>query len=99
MKHEYKVSLDGHELHFTQEELFAFLLDKVHASYMDRDDVKNAEEYTTEIFKLISPAILSTVTFNQLFSLFFLVGFYYSNFLNKNQVEFIKKQEEKNVLI
>ena len=94
MKHSYKVFLDGNELYFTQEELFAFLLEKVHASYLDRDDVKNAEQYTAEIFKLISPAILSTVTFNQLFSLFFLVGFYYSNFLNKNRVEILEEQEE-----
>ena len=94
MKHQYKVDLEDKELHFTQEELFAFLLEKVHATYLNRDDVKNAEAYIEEVFKLISPAILSTVTFNQLFSLFFLVGFYYSNFLNKNQVEITEKQEE-----
>ena len=94
MKHEYILYLDDKEVHFTQEELFAFLLEKVHASYLDREHVKNAESYTEEIFKLISPSILSTVTFNQLFSLFFLVGFYYSNFFNKNQVKIIEEQEE-----
>lgn len=94
MKNAYNVILDGKELSFTQEELFAFLLEKVHATYLDREDVKNAEMYTEEVFKLISPAILSTVTFNQLFSLFFLVGFYYSNFLNKNQVEIVEEQKE-----
>lgn len=94
MADKFTLEVDGSVVSFTEKELFAFLLEKIHSSYLERADCKNAENYVQEIFMLISSEILSTANFNQLFTLFFLSGFYYANFIFKNEVQITEEQEK-----
>ena len=93
MSHQFKLISDK-ELYFTEKELFAFLLEKIHATSQEKDELKRSEEYTKNIFELLNNEIIANANFNQLFTLFFLSGFYYANFLSKNEVQIIEKNEE-----
>lgn len=78
----------------TEKELFAFLFQKLQTDYPTVFELENTEEYVKSIFSLFSDEIVTDSNFKELFTLFFLSGFYYSNFLSKNIVEITKENNK-----
>jgi hypothetical protein len=85
---------DGKELKFTEKELFSFLFQQLQKKYPTVTELENVEDYVKTIFSLFSDEIVTDSNFKELFTLFFLSGFYYSNFLLKNDVQITKKDTE-----
>ena len=87
-------SENGKELIFTQEELFTFILKKAYENYSDNEYLSDSESHTASIFKILPSEDLTTVNLNQLLTIFFLSGYYYSNFCSKNSIQIIKENNE-----
>jgi len=88
------VKQDNKQLEFTQEELFAFLFQRLQSDYQNLPELKNSQEYAKAIFSLLPDEIVTESNFKELFTLFFLSGFYYSNFFSKNEVQIIQEEQE-----
>ena len=90
----FQIESNGNEFTLDEKELFAFLLKRIEKEYEENLHLKSAESYTKVLFKLLPDEIISKSNFNQLFTLFFLSGYYYSNFLNKNNVQILTENKE-----
>lgn len=88
------VKQDDKQIEFKQEELFAFLFERLQANYPNVPELQNVEDYVKSIFSLFSDEIVTESNFKELFTLFFLSGFYYSNFFSKNDVQIIQEEQK-----
>ena len=94
MSSKFIVNQGDKQIEFKQEELFAFLFEKLQANYPNVPELKNVEEYVKSIFSLFSDEIVTESNFKELFTLFFLSGFYYSNFFSKNEVQIVQEERK-----
>lgn len=94
MADKFHIEIDGKEISFNEKELFSFLFNRLQSEYQAKSELKNVSNYTESIFKLLPNEIVTQSNFNQLFTLFFLSGYYYCNFFNKNDVQIIEEKSK-----
>ena len=76
---------DGKETEISAETLFKMIIE---TSYAQKEPLlKDVDSITESLFLNLPKEYFSQTNFNQLFSVFFLSGFYYNNFINKNNVK------------
>ena len=85
---------NGKEVEISIEDLFNMIIE---ASTTKKEPLlKDVDSLTESLFLNLPKEYFSQTNFNQLFSVFFLSGFYYNNFITKNNVK-IKENKENNV--
>ena len=94
MSSKFIVNQGDKQIEFKQEELFAFLFEKLQENYPNVPELENVEEYVKSIFSLFSDEIVTESNFKELFTLFFLSGFYYSNFCSNNEVQIVQEERK-----
>lgn len=82
----YKVTSTSGEVHFTNEELFTILLEKITSS-----PPEEAINLSVHLKDLLPEQLLETYTIYQYSDIYFLAGYLYANFLHKNNVKIIKE--------
>ena len=80
---------DGKEAEVSIETLFKLIIET--SSNQKEPLLKDVDTITESMFLNLPKNYFSKTNFNQLFSIFFLSGYYYNNFTTKNKVR-IKKE-------
>ena len=85
-------SSENETISLTQEQLFTQILAQ---AFKDKDTSTNVEDYVSTINSLITKLNQSNldITFKQIYTIYFLSGYYYKVFLSKNNVEINKKEK------
>lgn len=85
-------SSENETISLTEEQLFTQILAQ---AFKDKDTSTNVEEYVSTINSLITKLNQSNldITFKQIYTIYFLSGYYYKVFLSKNNVEINKKEK------
>jgi hypothetical protein len=86
----FKVVLDDKEIQFNDEELFAMLLEKAKKHIDSEESLQDLDSYIESVFSLFPKNFILKNSNLQVYKLYFLAGFYFSSFLNKNQTQIIK---------
>lgn len=68
------------------------LIEKAYENSPNEKFLSNADDITAKLFELLDAKVLTSANLNQLFTMYFLFGFYYSNFINKNNVDLIQNE-------
>lgn len=85
-------SSENETISLTEEQLFTQILAQ---AFKDKDTSINVENYVSTINSLITKLNQSNldITFKQIYTIYFLSGYYYKVFLSKNNVEINKKEK------
>ena len=85
-------SSENETISLTEEQLFTQILAQ---AFKDKDTSTNVENYVSTINSLITKLNQSNldITFKQIYTIYFLSGYYYKIFLSKNNVEINKKEK------
>lgn len=85
-------SSENETISLTEEQLFTQILAQ---AFKDKDTSTNVEDYVSTINSLITKLNQSNldITFKQIYTIYFLSGYYYKVFLSKNNVEINKKEK------
>lgn len=84
---------DG-DLNVSLDHVFEQILRKSFLDFDKNNNIKNLNDFIDYLNKTISKNHLD-MTHSQLYSVYFLAGYYYKLFLEKNDVSIIDKKEEK----
>ena len=79
------VTQNGKETEISVEDLFKLIIET--SAKQQEPLLKDVDAITESIFLNMPKEYFSQTNFNQLFSIFFLSGFFYNNFINKNSVK------------
>lgn len=85
---------DGGTLDASIDTVFSNILRKAFIDIDKNENIKNLDDFIKYIHQKVSTNYLD-VTNAQLFSIYFLAGYYYKLFLEKNNVQIIGKKKEK----
>jgi len=88
----FKVKSEEKQLSITTAKLFDLILKQCFVDSKN-DFLIDVNSYTEEIAKTIKKDLLSA-NLNQLFSIYFMAGYYYKVFLNKNEVTINRNNKE-----
>lgn len=91
----HKIIINNEEILFSSKELFGFLLEKIHKEKLTDIYIEDLHNYIESINELLPKELLTNKPLNDAFSIMFLSGYYYNKFLQKNTVEIIKKEKDK----
>jgi ABC-type amino acid transport substrate-binding protein len=85
-------SSENETISLTEEQLFTQILAQ---AFKDKNTSTNVEDYISTINSLITKLNQSNldITFKQIYTIYFLSGYYYKVFLSKNNVEINKKEK------
>lgn len=75
---------DGKQAEIDTKDLFQLIIET--STKQQEPLLKDVDNITEAMFLNMPKEYFSQTNFNQLFSLFFLSGFYYNNFITKNNV-------------
>lgn len=84
----YRLNSGNKILEFTPEEIFTILLEKITDS--PPEEAMNLSNYLKD---LLPNQLLETYTIYQYSDIYFLAGYLYANFLQKNEIEIIKEKK------
>lgn len=76
---------NGKETEISVEDLFKLIIET--SAKQEEPLLKDVDVITENMFLNMPKEYFSHTNFNQLFSIFFLSGFFYNNFINKNSVK------------
>lgn len=79
------VTQNGKETEISVEDLFKLIIET--SAKQEEPLLKDVDAITESMFLNMPKEYFSQTNFNQLFSIFFLSGFFYNNFINKNSVK------------
>jgi hypothetical protein len=86
----FKVTIDDKDIEFEDKELFAFLLDKAKDKIDSEESLEAIDSYLQDLYSLFPENYCLNSSNLQIYKLYFLAGFYFSSFINKNQTQIIK---------
>ncbi len=92
----FKISSEEQTISLDQEQLFTQILTQ---AFKEKQNEKllNVEEYISTIERMLVALNTSSsnldVTFKQIYTIYFLCGYYYKVFMTNNNVELIKKEK------
>ena len=91
----FKITSDSAEINITSQDLFSQILNQAFSELETNEKIQNVEDYVSIIDSLISNLNENklNITFNQIYSLYFLSGYFYKVFMSKNNVQL--KQKDK----
>lgn len=76
----------------SSDQLFQTILKQCFVDH-ENDNLQNVEEYVKVITKIVKTNLLEA-NLSQLFSIYFMAGYYYKVFLNQNEVTVNNKDKE-----
>ena len=92
----FKITSGDQTLTLSEEELFTQVLGQAFKEQEEKKTIDNVEKYIAFIESILSNLNPNKnnldVTFRQIFTIYFLCGYYYKIFLSKNNVEIIEKE-------
>lgn len=80
------------KIKMSSEQLFQTILKQCFVDH-ENDNLQNVEEYIKVITKTVKTNLLEA-NLSQLFSIYFMAGYYYKVFLNQNEVTINNKDKE-----
>jgi hypothetical protein len=86
----FKVTIDDKDIEFEDKELFAFLLDKAKDKIDSEESLEAIDSYLQDLYSLFPENYCLNSSNLQIYKLYFLAGFYFFSFINKNQTQIIK---------
>ena len=90
----FKVNTKETDLNDSLDDVFETIFSKIFLDIEKNQNIKNVDEYIEHINKKLTSLSLDT-TNRKIYSIYFLSGYYYKLFLEKNDVTILEKQEEK----
>jgi hypothetical protein len=90
----FKVKTKETSLNVSLDDVFETIFSKIFLDIEKNQNIKNVDEYIEHINKKLSSLSLDT-TNRKIYSIYFLSGYYYKLFLEKNDVTILEKKEEK----
>lgn len=90
----FKVKTKETDLNVSLDDVFETIFSKIFLDIEKNQNIKNVDEYIEHINKKLSSLSLDT-TNRKIYSIYFLSGYYYKLFLEKNDVTILEKKEEK----
>lgn len=90
----FKVQTKDSTLDVSIDTVFENILRKAFVDIDKNQNIKNLDDYIEVLNKKLSSSHLN-ITHSQLYSIYFLAGYYYKLFLEKNNVKIIEKKEGK----
>ena len=92
----FKITSGDETIKLSQEELFTQILGQAFKEQDEKNKIDNIERYISSIedilLKLNPNKNNLDVTFRQIYTIYFLCGYYYKIFLSKNNVQTIEKE-------
>lgn len=90
----FKVKTKETDLNVSLDDVFETIFSKIFLDIEKNQNIKNVDEYIEHINKKLTSLSLDT-TNRKIYSIYFLSGYYYKLFLEKNDVTILEKKEEK----
>lgn len=90
----FKVKTKETNLNVSLDDVFETIFSKIFLDIEKNQNIKNVDEYIEHINKKLTSLSLDT-TNRKIYSIYFLSGYYYKLFLEKNDVTILEKKEEK----
>jgi len=92
----FKITSGNQTLILSEEDLFTQVLGQALKEQEEKNKIDDVEKYVSFIETILMNLNPNKnnldVTFRQIFTIYFLCGYYYKIFLSKNNVEIIKKE-------
>lgn len=92
----FKITSGDQTLTLSEEDLFTQVLGQALKEQEEKNKIDNVEKYVSFIETILMNLNPNKnnldVTFRQMFTIYFLCGYYYKIFLSKNNVEIIEKE-------
>jgi hypothetical protein len=90
----FSIKTNGEDVKVSIEQIFDAILQKSFSDFDKNKNLKNLNEFIDYLNKTISKGHLHT-THSQLYSVYFLTGYYYRLFLEKNNVSITNNEDNK----